>query len=107
MNTTELFITIAICSLTTIATRFAAFAIFPKGRKVPAFVSWLGKELPGAVMAMLLVYCLKDLSFGAAAGWTPAVAGMAATVALHLWKKQMILSIAGGTAVYMVLLRVI
>ena len=105
MTTTQLVITVALCALTTIAIRFAPFLLFPQGKQAPRFITWLGGYLPRAVMAMILVYCLKDLHFAAVSGWLPPLAGVAATVALHVWRRQMSLSIVGGTAVYMILLR--
>lgn len=107
MTTTQLFITVGLVALVTMATRFAPFLLFPAGRQVPRFVQWLGRQLPRAVMAMLLVYCLKDVSFGAAGTWAPALAGVAVTAILHAWKRQMILSIVGGTTVYMALIRLL
>ncbi len=107
MTTLQIGITIALVALTTAAIRFAPFLLFPDGKKVPDFVQWLGKQLPRAVMAMLVIYCLKDLSFAQAVDWIPALAGVAVTAAMHLWKKQMILSISAGTIVYMVLLRML
>ncbi len=107
MTALEIGITVALSALTTAAIRFAPFLLFPNGRKVPAFVQWLGKQLPRAVMAMLVVYCLKDVSFTEACNWLPALLGIAVTAAVHLWKKQMILSISAGTITYMVLLRVL
>ncbi len=107
MTALEIGITVALSALTTAAIRFAPFLLFPNGRKVPAFVQWLGKQLPRAVMAMLVVYCLKAVSFTEACNWLPALLGIAVTAAVHLWKKQMILSISAGTITYMVLLRVL
>lgn len=107
MTTLEIGITVALSALTTASIRFAPFLLFPNGKKIPAFVQWLGKQLPRAVMAMLVIYCLKDVSFAEACNWLPALLGVAVTAGVHLWKKQMIFSISVGTAVYMVLLRVL
>ena len=73
----------------------------------PAFVAYLGRPLPAAVMAMLVVYCLKDISFDSAAGFVPALASCVLVVLLHRWQHKMALSIAGGTAAYMVLIRLL
>ncbi len=105
MTNDQMLLTIGISALVTIATRAVSFLLFPDGKQPPAFITWLGRMLPRAVMAMLVVYCLKDVSFSASPWGVPALAGMAVTALLHLWKRQMILSICGGTAVYMVLLR--
>ncbi len=92
---------IATSALVTIALRFLPFWIFGEGRKTPAVVSYLGKVLPFAIMGMLVVYCLKDMSapFG-----VPELLGWAAVAGLHVWKRSTLLSIAGGTAVYMLLI---
>ena len=105
MTQVQLLLTIGICALMTVFTRAISFIVFPKGKDAPPFILWLGRQLPRAVMAMLLVYCLKDISFSGAASWIPAVAGVAVTAALHVWKKQMMLSIGCGTLTYMLLLR--
>lgn len=107
MTTFQLLMTVLIVAGVTFGTRLISFLLFPAGKPAPVFVTWLGKQLPGAVMMMLVIYCLKDMNFTSAGAFVPAMAGVAITSALHLWKKQMILSIAGGTAVYMVLLRVL
>ncbi len=107
MTTTELLITVALVALVTVAIRAMPFLLFPAGRKPPAFVAYLGRPLPAAVMAMLVVYCLKDLSFQRASGFVPALVACALVVALHRWRHQMALSIAGGTAAYMLLLRLL
>ncbi|MBR2122197.1 MAG: branched-chain amino acid transporter permease [Lachnospiraceae bacterium] len=97
--------TIALCSLSTMATRFLPFIIFRDGERTPAFIRYLGRVLPGAVFALLIVYCLKDVSFFRYSYGLPEAAGIAATLILHKWKRQMLLSIAGGTAVYMILVQ--
>lgn len=102
----QLLILVLIAAAVTIMSRLAAFIVFKKGR-TPAFITWLGRQLPGAVMAMLLVYCLKDISFSGAGGFVPALAGVIVTSAVHIWKKQMMLSICAGTAVYMLLLNLL
>ena len=107
MTTVQIGVTVALVALTTAAIRFAPFLLFPNGKKVPDFVQWLGKQLPRAVMAMLVIYCLKDVSYSQAADWIPALVGVAVTAAVHVWKKQMILSISAGTIIYMVLLRLL
>ena len=107
MTTAQALITVFICAGVTVLIRAAAFLLFPAGRQAPAFITWLSRQLPRAVMAMLLVYCLKDMSFTALPNWLPTLCAVAVTAALHLWKRQMMLSIAGGTALYMLLIRLI
>lgn len=105
MTGTQLLLTVVIVAAVTALTRFMPFWLFPAGREAPAFVTWLGRRLPQAVMVMLLVYCLKDVSLAEAPYGLPALIGVAVTAGLHLWRRQMMLSIAGGTAMYMLLLR--
>lgn len=97
---------IALCVLATAATRFLPFLIFSGKRETPAFVRYLGRALPGAIFALLVVYCLRNTDVGAAFA-LPEIIAIAATVLLHLWKRQMLLSIAGGTILYMLLVQLI
>lgn len=105
MTLSQQAVTIAVCALATMATRFLPFVVFSSRRGTPPFVQYLGKALPCAVFGMLLVYCLKDVSVFTGNHALPEAIAIAATCALHFWKKQMLFSIAGGTAVYMLLLR--
>ena len=107
MTTTQALITVFISAAVTVLIRASAFLLFPAGKQAPAFITWMSRQLPRAVMAMLLVYCLKDVSFTALPGWLPTLFAVAVTALLHLWKRQMMLSIAGGTALYMLLIRLI
>ena len=90
--------------LVTAATRFLPFLLFDRGRKTPPFLTYLGKVLPCAIMGMLVVYCLKDISLTAAPFGIPELLGCAAVVLLHIWKRNTFLSIGGGTVFYMLLL---
>lgn len=98
---------IAVVSLVTIGLRFLPFLIFGKNRQTPAFVVYLGKVLPYAIMAMLVVYCLKGVSFIKAPYGIPEMISVAAVVVLHLWKRNTLLSIIGGTVCYMALIQLI
>ena len=97
---------IALCVLATTATRFLPFLIVSGKRETPAFVRYLGRALPGAIFALLVVYCLRNTDVGAAFA-LPEIIAIAVTVLLHLWKRQMLLSIAGGTILYMLLVQLI
>lgn len=97
---------IAICVACTFLERALPFFVF-RGKDVPEVVKYLGKVLPMAIMATLVIYCIKGISFAAFAGWVPYLAGCAATVLLHLWKRNAFLSIFGGTAVYMILIQLV
>ena len=107
MTLTEQIVTIAICVLGTSATRFLPFLIFRSGKPAPKFIQYLGKALPAAVFGMLVVYCLKSVNLTAWSFGIPEAASLAVVIVLHLWRKQMILSIAGGTAVYMLLVQLV
>lgn len=98
-------ITVAMCVLGTVLTRYLPFAIFREGKPTPKYIRYLGQVLPGAIFAMLVVYCLKDVSLLTGRHGLPELIAIAVTVGLHLWRRQMLLSIAGGTAVYMLLVQ--
>ena len=90
----------------TVLLRYLPFLIFNR-RSTPRVVARLGRVLPCAIMGMLVVYCLRSVSFGSLTGWMPALAASASTVGLHLWRRNTLISIIGGTAVYMILIRLI
>ena len=98
--------TIAVISLLTIAIRFLPFIIF-KGKKTPEFILYLGKVLPYAIMAMLVVYCFKEISFVQTPFGLPEVIAGAVVVLLHLWKRNTLISISVGTVVYMLLVQLV
>ena len=95
---------IAVMSLGTAVLRFAPFLVFR--RRVPAYVVYLGKVLPAAIIGMLVIYCLKDVSVQAPPFGMPELVSVAAVVVLQRWKRSSLLSILGGTLLYMVLIRV-
>lgn len=105
MTTVQALITIALCTLATMLTRFLPFLLFPAGKPTPKFVRYLGHALPPAVFSMLVVYCLKDVQITAGSHGLPELIAISVVAALHLWKKQTLLSIAGGTLVYMLLVQ--
>jgi branched-subunit amino acid transport protein AzlD len=98
---------IVVASLVTILTRFLPFLIFRGDRKIPDIIVYLGKVLPYAIMGMLVVYCLKDISFLAAPYGIPELLGCLAVALLHIWKRNTLLSIGGGTAIYMLLVQLV
>ena len=107
MTIPQQIITIAICIGGTMLTRFLPFLIFTPGRETPAYVKYLGKALPCAVFGMLVVYCLKDVSLVSGSHGIPELIAIAVTAGLHRWRHQMLLSIAGGTVCYMLLVQLI
>lgn len=98
---------IAVTALVTIALRFLPFLLFREGRKTPKIVAHLGKVLPYAIMGMLVVYCLKGTHFTDPAGWLPQLIGCVIVTALHIWKRNTLLSIGCGTVCYMLLVQFI
>ena len=107
MTLTQSIVTIAAVVLGTMLTRFLPFWLFPSGKDLPPFVRYLGKVLPYAVMGLLVVYSLKDASILSGTHGLPEAVSILCIVVLHLWKKNMLLSIAAGTIVYMVLVQFI
>ena len=107
MTVSEQIITVALCVAGTMTTRFLPFVVFSSRRPTPKYVQYLGKVLPGAIFGMLVVYCLKDVSIINYSHGIPEVIAIVVTVLLHLWKRQMLLSIAGGTVVYMLLVQLV
>lgn len=98
---------IAVAVLVTMATRFLPFLIFGEKRKTPAIIEYLGKVLPCAIMGMLVVYCLKDLSFLSTPFGLPELIACVVVAALHVWKRNSLLSIGGGTVCYMLLVQLV
>ena len=107
MTQTEQIITIAMVVLGTMLTRFLPFLAFPAGKPTPKYVQYLGKVLPSAVFGLLVVYCLKNVSVFAGSHGLPEMISIGAVAALHLLKRQMLLSIAGGTICYMILVQAV
>ena len=87
--------------------RFLPFFLLGGRRRTPAFVSYLGRVLPYAIMGMLVVYCLKSVNFFATPYGIPELAAVALTAAVQIYKRNTLLSIALGTACYMLLIRII
>lgn len=96
---------IAVMVLVTAGLRFLPFLIFGENWKTPPLVAYLGQVLPFAIMGMLVVYCLKDVSFTAAPFGIPEIVGCAVVTLLHIWKRNTLLSIGAGTLCYMLLVQ--
>lgn len=107
MNLTEQIITIGMCILGTVATRFLPFIVFSEKKKTPPVIEYLGSVLPLAVFGMLLVYSFKDVNFTSGTYGIPELLAVAFTILLHLRKRNMLLSIAGGTGLYILLLQIL
>lgn len=107
MNNTYAVILIAIVALVTIVLRFLPFFVFGGTKKTPEFISYLGRVLPYAIMAMLVVYCLKGVTLFQAPYGIPEAIAVAVVILLHLWKRNTLISIAGGTVCYMFLVQIV
>lgn len=107
MTLMQQMITVGMVILGTMLTRFLPFLFFPAGKPTPQYIQYLGRVLPAAVFGMLVVYCLKDVSFFGGSYGIPELISITAVIALHCWKRQMLLSIAGGTVCYMLLVQLI
>ena len=107
MTLTQQIITVAMCVLGTMATRFLPFLVFSGKRPTPKYIQYLGKALPSAVFGLLVVYCLKNVNLLSGSHGLPELIALAVTVGLHLWKRKMLLSIAGGTVCYMLLVQLV
>ena len=99
--------TVAVAALVTAGLRFLPFLLFGENRKTPQIITYLGTVLPFAIMGMLVVYCLKDVSFSAPGGWLPQLIGCLVVAGLHIWKRNTLLSIGAGTLCYMLLVQFI
>ena len=107
MTEQKLWLTVAIIALVTASIRFLPFVVFTNGRPTPKLVKKLGRLLPSAVMAMLVVYCLKDVNFTSPAGFLPALIASAVVCGSYIWKRNTLVSIISGTLCYMILVQMI
>lgn len=105
MTISQQIITIGMVIVGTMITRFVPFLVFPAGKPTPEYIQYLGKVLPAAVFGMLVIYCLKNVSLTAGSHGIPELISIAVVAGLHLFKRQMLLSIAGGTVCYMLLVQ--
>ena len=96
---------ILVMAIGTVLLRFLPFLVFR--RSTPPYIAYLGKVLPPALIGMLVIYCFKDVSFAAAPHGLPELIAAGCVVLLHAWKRNSLISILGGTAIYMVLVQVI
>lgn len=105
MTLTQEIITIGACVLGTMLTRFLPFMAFRASKPTPKYIQYLGKALPAAIFAMLVVYCLKNVDVTAYSYGAPEAIAILIVIGLHLFKRNMLLSIGGGTVCYMLLVQ--
>lgn len=107
MTDLKVWISIAVIALVTAGLRFLPFLIFTGDRKTPKLIEKLSKTLPYAIMAMLVVYCLKGVSFTNISGFLPELIACLVVGLLHIWKRNTLLSILCGTVCYMLLVQLV
>ena len=108
MSKIQFILTIAVCAAATMLTRFLPFVVFSsKDQQPPEVVRYLGRVLPAAIFGMLIVYCLKGVSLTSGSHGIPEAIAIGVTVALHKWKHQTLVSIAGGTLCYVLLVQMV
>lgn len=100
-------LTILVTGLTVFFTRLIPFIFFPPGKEVPQAVRYLGRALPPAVIGMLLIYCLKSISVWHVPYGAPELISILVVAALHVWKRNNLLSIGAGTVLYMLLIQTV
>ena len=105
MTLTQQIIIIAMCVLGTLAMRAIPFLVFSSKKPTPEFIKYLGVALPAAIFGMLVVYCLGGVTLLAAPHGLPELIALSAVVGIHLWRRNMLLSIFVGTAIYMLLIQ--
>lgn len=93
--------------LGTLLTRFLPFLLFPQKKDPPQAVLYLGKALPPAMMGLLVVYCLKSVPVLTAPHGLPELIAIGVIVALHVWRRNVLLSIGTGTVLYMLLVQLV
>ncbi len=94
---------VATMSLVTILLRFIPFLLFRK--KTPEYISYLGKVLPAAIMGLLVIYCLKDVSPFVYPNGIPELIALSCVVFTQIWKRNTLISILAGTVIYMLLVQ--
>lgn len=107
LNVTETLIILVLLALGVQLTRWIPFWLFPEKKEPPAVVTYLGHVLPPAMMGLLVIYCLKDISWAAAPHGIPELISIVVVAVLHKWKDNVLLSIAGGTVLYMIFIQVV
>lgn len=103
----QLFLFFGLVSLATIFTRALPFILFPENKKIPKYINYLSDVLPYTIIGMLVIYCLKDISFKLHPYAIPEIISIATIIFLHLWKKNTLLSIGIGSALYIILIQYI
>lgn len=107
MTDLHIWYTVAVIALVTASLRFLPFVILGGNKKTPKIIEKLGRILPYAIMGMLVVYCLKDVSFASASGFLPTLIACLVVGILYIWKRNTLVSIVSGTVCYMILVQLV
>lgn len=107
MTLIQKIVTIGLCSVATILSRALPFIIFNEKHKTPKIILYIGRVLPLPLFILLLVYSLKETNILGGQHGIPELIGVGVTIVLHLWRRSMLLSMAGGVIVYMILVQVV
>lgn len=107
MNDLYVWLTVAVIALVTALIRFLPFLVWSGNKKTPRIIDKLSKVLPYTIMGMLVVYCLKDVSFTRVSGFLPELTACAVVGVLYVWKRNTLISIVCGTVCYMLLVQLV
>lgn len=107
VNSSYTLIAILVVAAVTFGTRVAPFILFGKNKTTPRYIVYIGKYLPPAVIAMLIIYCLRNINLSEFPFGIPEAIGIVTVAILHMWKRNNLISIIGGTAMYMVAVQLI
>ena len=107
MTLEQQIITIGMVVLGTVITRFLPFIMFPSGKTTPKYIQYLGKVIPGSIFGLLVVYALRNTNVLSGSHGIQEAVAIGIIIVLHLWKRNMLISIAGGTISYMLLIQLV
>lgn len=107
MTETHIWYAIGVMALVTASLRFLPFLVLGGNRKTPKIIQKLGRILPYAIMGMLVVYCLKGVTFTSVAGFAPSLIACLVVGVLYVWKRNTLVSIVAGTVCYMLLIQLV
>lgn len=105
LSNIDMLVYVLVIAAAVFSTRVMSFVLFPAGKKTPKIILFLGNTLPCALMALLVVYCLKSVSVLSYPHGIPEAIAIVVTALLHLWKRNTLLSMGIGTVVYMILVQ--
>lgn len=107
ISTMDTLLIIGVVIICTFLTRALPFLVFKDSARIPSVVIYLGKVLPMAIMFLLVLYCVRSTAFLKYPYGIPEILGIISVVVLHLWKRNNMISIVGGTLIYMILVQLI